>query len=137
MKRLALFCGIARCVALLILVSAAGAARATTWQVTMEANDRFNPSTLNIVQGDSVAWVNNDSRDHTSTSASSSCSADGIWDSGTVLPGHDWGRVFRDAGTFDYFCAFHCDSGMIGTITVEESSAADARTWGEIRAMYR
>jgi plastocyanin len=137
MKRF-LFCGRTRnIIALLILICACRVARATTWEVTMEGDDRFHPSTLNIVQGDSVSWRNTAVNGHTSTSGAATCVADGVWNSGTLTSGQTWGRVFHDAGTFDYFCSIHCDLGMIGSIIVQANSASEARTWGQIRAIYR
>lgn len=122
---------------LLVLLGAGLVARAATWQVTMGQDDRFHPSILTISRGDSVSWENGDAYVHTSTSGSSTCVPDQIWNSGNVLPGATWGRTFRSGGTFSYYCAYHCAYGMTGTITVLQNTPVESRTWGEIRAIYR
>jgi plastocyanin len=122
---------------LLILLCGAGIARATIWEVSMGNDDAFHPQVLTVVQGDSVFWRNDGIHNHTSTSGSLTCVGDGIWNSGNVIPGSTWGRKFTSSGTFDYFCSIHCVLGMVGTIEVQVNSAAESRTWGQIRAIYR
>jgi plastocyanin len=89
---------------------------AATFNVSM-TNDMFSPQTLNISTGDMVIWTNNGTNAHTSTSGSG-CSPNGTWDSGTKTQGQTFSYTFSSAGSFPYFCTFHCGSGMTGTITV-------------------
>ena len=70
----------------------------------------FNPNPITINQGDSVIWMNNGPSAHTTTSDG------GIWDSGTLLPGHSFTQVFPTAGTFTYHCNIH--PTMTGSVIV-------------------
>jgi plastocyanin len=72
-------------------------------------DDAFRPRNVTISRGTRVRWVNAGDNDHTST-------ATGMWDSGLLDPGETYRRVFRQSGTFSYFCTAH--PGMRGTITV-------------------
>jgi plastocyanin len=102
----------------LVLVPAAGADRerpaaaslrgTTTVRVRM-VDDAFRPRNLTISRGTRVRWVNAGNSDHSST-------ATGRWDSGLLDRGETYRRVFRQSGTFPYFCTAH--PGMRGTITV-------------------
>jgi plastocyanin len=77
----------------------------------------FQPRSITINVGDTVVWTNNGGLLHTATSGSG-CNADMFWDSGTLFSGQSFQRVFDQAGTFPYFCTFHCSVGMTGTVTV-------------------
>jgi amicyanin len=72
-------------------------------------NFSFNPNVLNINQGDTVVWTNQDSVPHQ------------VWDNdfkGPVISnGQSYSFVFKDAGTFDYHCNIH--PSMKGTIIVK------------------
>jgi plastocyanin len=100
----------------LVLVPAAGADRErarptrgiTTVRVRM-VDDAFRPRNLTISRGTRVRWVNAGNSDHSST-------ATGRWDSGLLDRGETYRRVFRQSGTFPYFCTAH--PAMRGTITV-------------------
>jgi plastocyanin len=123
-----------------LLVAAALAvpanAPAATWEVVMGSDDLFHPELLTIALGDSVYWTNEDLDNHTATSGSS-CTPDGRFDSGDVGPGQSWGYLFDEVGTFPYYCLYHCVMGMVGTITVQEGTATDERTWGSVKSLYR
>ncbi len=77
----------------------------------------FHPSTVTVNQGDVVRWTNQDSIGHTTTSGSS-CSPDGIWDSGLLSMNQSYSVAFPTAGSFPYFCRPHC-SFMTGTVVVQ------------------
>jgi plastocyanin len=77
----------------------------------------FNPTPLTINAGDTVRWTNNGSFPHTTTSGTG-CSPDGNWDSASLSTGQTFSHTFNTAGTFPYYCTFHCGSGMVGEITV-------------------
>lgn len=96
----------------------------------------FVPNTIQIVTGDSVAWFNEDGVDHTVTSGVS-CSPDGLFDSGTLHAGENFGWRFTQIGTFPYFCTIHCQSGMTGEIVVIQDTSTAMKTWGKIRSLYR
>ncbi len=86
--------------------------------VNVSAQDyNFNPSTVTINVGDTVLWTNNGG-EHTTTSGPPSCVPDGIWNSGALLQGQSFSYTFTTAGIFPYFCEFHCDINMIGTVIV-------------------
>ena len=86
--------------------------------VTVHMRDSlFDPPDVTISAGETVAWVNDGSLPHTSTSGTG-CTADGTWNSGTLGNGESWSRTFTEAGTYPYYCTFHCAMGMTGTVTV-------------------
>ncbi len=125
--------------ALLLCVGAcvASHAVAATWQVVMGTDLLFHPSELTIAPGDSVSWVNADVITHTTTSGSQ-CVPNGIWNSGDVPPGGNWGMVFNQTDvTLEYFCTYHCGLGMVGHITVMLATPTTPTTWGAIKTLYR
>lgn len=121
--------------ALLPLFLIAGGATAEVWEVSVMDNV-FQPDSLTVSVGDSVTWVNDGNRPHTSTSGEG-CVPDGTWDSGTLQPGQRWGVAFHQLGERPYFCSFHCLAGMEGVIVVRNQVPTYAETWGKIKALYR
>lgn len=75
-------------------------------------NFAFSPDSLTVQVGDTVRFTNNDSSSHTASEEN------GAFNTGTLSPGETVEIVFNEAGTFDYFCAFH--THMTGSITVTE-----------------
>jgi plastocyanin len=73
----------------------------------------FDPASVRVKAGGSVAWVNCEPTaiPHTATSD------DGVWDSGSFEPNAAFVRTFPSAGTFPYFCTIH--PGMKATVIVE------------------
>lgn len=61
----------------------------------------FVPATLTVRPGDTVIWINRDYAPHTATAKG------GGWGTRTLAREQTAKRVFRAAGTFDYFCKFH------------------------------
>ncbi len=92
---------------------------AATHEVSMIENV-FVPETLSIERGDTVLWINNGSVSHTATSGTS-CTPDGLWDSGFLSPGNSFSFAFDSATDYPYFCIPHCNLGMTGLISVLES----------------
>lgn len=86
--------------------------------ITMTSADKFSPANLTVNAGDLVVWRNDDTYNHTSTSGLY-CTANGLWNSGVLVSGATFNRVFSKAGTFPFHCAMDCGYGMIGTITVQ------------------
>lgn len=109
-------------------------ASATVWIVNIP-EDFFDPETLSVSVGDSVMWTNNDAEEHTATSGEN-CIPNGIWDSGDIEPGQSFARIFDVAGTFPYYCFYHCAMGMTGTITAVPPTAVDPTTWGRVKGLY-
>ncbi len=79
--------------------------------VSMQDNF-FSPREVTVKPGTRIIWENVGNRPHTSTSD------DGIWDSGTVNPGGEWGWTVpgeTESGTaLPYYCVFHGSKGGIG-----------------------
>jgi plastocyanin len=91
----------------------------TTQVVNVGQNGlRFAPSTITIHVGDTVRWQWVSSGIGHSTTSGSSCTPDGIWDSGTKSSG-SFSHTFNSAGHFPYFCTPHCGVGMTGTVEVQ------------------
>jgi|SRR3989338_3673399 len=65
-------------------------------------NFAFSPSVLNIKQGETVTWINNDDAPHTVTS-----DADNELNSGTLSKGESYIHTFNEIGVFDYHCRIH------------------------------
>ncbi len=83
--------------------------------VAMDCNPscHFEPRNLTVFAGTTVVWTGAGLAPHTSTSDTM-----GVWDSGTVLPGQSFSKVFDSLGVFSYHCDFHSLFGMAGNITV-------------------
>jgi plastocyanin len=73
------------------------------------ADFKFVPPTVNVAVGGSVVWTNNDTQQHTATSA-------GNFDAGAIEPGASMSVEFETAGSFTYICSFH--PFMTGTVVV-------------------
>jgi plastocyanin len=103
------------------LSSTPGATPPSTGQTTIAIqNFAFNPATVTVHVGATVAWRNDDSAPHTSTSGAcpgGACTPNGMWDSGTLNPGQSFSRVFNTAGTYTYYCKIH-GASMQGTVMV-------------------
>jgi plastocyanin len=99
---------VAACVLAIGLVLARPAI-ADSASVTIQ-NFAFNPSPLTVPVGSTVTWTNGDSTAHTTTSDN------GTWDSGALSQGASFSFTFSQAGTYTYHCAIH--PYMSGTIIV-------------------
>jgi plastocyanin len=73
------------------------------------ANFKFGPAEVHVAVGGSVVWTNNDTQQHTATSA-------GNFDAGAIQPGASATVEFKTAGSFTYICSFH--PFMMGTVVV-------------------
>lgn len=101
----------------------------TRYSVEMTPGYRFNPGSITIPVGGTVAWRNLASTAHTTTTdASLVTDPDEIvlpegaepWNSDEILTGQVWDHTFTVPGTYVYACRLHQGNGMIGTIVVEE-----------------
>jgi len=109
------------------------AAQATIYTVTT-SGETFSPSAVSIKVGDTVKWVCSTSGGiaHTTTSGTS-CTADGKWNSGNMNPGATFSFKFTTAGTYNYYCTYHCSMGMTGTVTVSSASGISPETFTKIQ----
>jgi plastocyanin len=109
------------------LALAAGAVLALSAQAAVfnvqVANFAFTPPVVTIATGDTVHWFWA-SGFHTTTSGTP-CSADSMWDAHIDQTHPTFDFTFNTTGTFDYFCRFHCLSGMTGSVIVQGPSAVD------------
>jgi plastocyanin len=96
----------------------------------------FDPPTLNINPGDRVRWENQSIYQHTATSGEN-CTPNGTFNSGILNPGGISAYVtFASAGEFAYYCRFHCEMGMVGSINVTAPVRTRQGTWGSVKALY-
>jgi plastocyanin len=97
----------------------------------------FDPVSITVHVGDRVRWTNVITVQHTSTSGTE-CVPDGHWTTGIMNPGATSAFItFNTAGTFPYFCHFHCAMGMVGEVVVLPAPVpVRATTWGSIKALY-
>ena len=72
----------------------------------------YEPANLTVPVGTRVTFANEDSTPHTATSKDQ-----GAFDSGSIGTGESGAVTLEEAGSFQYYCAFH--PFMKGTITVE------------------
>jgi plastocyanin len=78
----------------------------------------FEPATVNITEGDTVTWRNNDTLVHQVTvTRRPVCTR-------TIQPGQSASCTFPDAGTFEYRDPTQTGSGFNGTIEVSAAPAA-------------
>jgi plastocyanin len=96
-------------VALAAIAIGTPAAAAATTEVTMPGTV-FTPSTVRVLVGDSVRFMNHDTRPHTATAD------DASFDTGSILPHGEATASFAAAGSFSYFCRIH--SFMRGRVDV-------------------
>jgi plastocyanin len=104
---------------------------ATVSMTTKDDGSHFEPHVVWVEQGGTVTWKL-ESGTHTSTAYSEAADRpsripDGAsgWDSGTLSEaGATFDHTFETAGVYDYFCAPHEQSGMIGTVIVGEPDPA-------------
>jgi plastocyanin len=75
----------------------------------------FNPTVLRVQPGASVDWVNRDTIEHTVTATGDAFDQ-------TLVDGQTFTRVFRQGGTFPYYCRYH--PGMVGVVIVGDGRGA-------------
>ncbi|MEK7620274.1 MAG: cupredoxin domain-containing protein [Patescibacteria group bacterium] len=82
-----------------------------TYLTVSIADNEFSPSELTLDAGRAVRFVNDGDTKHTASAD------DGSWGTGTLNPGENFTRYFREEGDYDFHCAYH--SSMTGTLVVE------------------
>jgi plastocyanin len=120
---------------LLISLLIAGITEAATRNVTVApgAAHAFQDaisgtSTSTIAVGDTIQW-NWAYGGHSTTSGtcSTTCMADGLWNSGVLAAGAVFSHTFSSVGTYHYFCSVHTVY-MQGTVIVENPGPAPTVT---------
>jgi plastocyanin len=89
------------------LVTAAAGAASVPVTVEFQA---FAPTTLDVLPGDAVTWMNTSGRRHTVTADA------GQFDSGDLLDGGVFTQTFSTLGSYPYHCSVH--PGMVGEVDV-------------------
>ena len=81
------------------------------------ADTAFSPKVIQVAQGTTVTWSNDDSVLHTVTAGSSDGQVgtpSGVFDSGDLLSGESFSFTFDEVGEFPYYCIPHpWMSGMV------------------------
>lgn len=107
---------------------AAGAVKAATKRVELNASQMFAPASITVQVGDSVTWRNASTVVHTVTddpqlasNPEDSTLPAGAqpFNSGFLKAGQTFSHEFKAAGTYRYFCILHESAGMVGTIIVK------------------
>ncbi len=83
------------------------------------ADTAFSPKAIQVAQGTTVTWSNDDSVLHTVTAGSTDGrlgTPSGLFDSGDLLPGESFSYTFTEVGDFPYYCIPH--PWMSGMVTV-------------------
>jgi plastocyanin len=76
-------------------------------------DNRFQPASLTVPRGTTVAWLNNGANVHTVSAR------DGSTDSGAIAPGKAFLQVFDKPGIYQFICRQHLLNGMTTTVTVQ------------------
>ena len=91
----------------------------------------FEPATIHVKAGQTVAFRNNAVITHTVTADPAKASdpkdaslpaGASAFDSGDISPGEVYTHAFTVPGTYVYFCMHHESDGMVGTIVVDPAS---------------
>lgn len=121
----------------------AGGSGGGDYDVGMSTVD-FRPASLTVAVGDTVVWRNTSKQGHTVTAYEdgipgdadyfatggfdSQSAAENGWTSGTkgrLGSGEEFEHTFEVPGDYGYFCIPHEPEGMVGSITVTESTATE------------
>lgn len=89
-------------------------------QVGPSGSMTFSPTQLTIDAGQRVTWQWG-SAGH-SVDSGTDCATDNLFNSGLLGAGASFSHTFSTPGTYPYFCAPHCGTGMTGTIVVNAPS---------------
>lgn len=119
-------------------VSGSNSSESDDYDVGMTAT-AFTPAKITISAGEKVVWQNTSSRGHTVTAYEDSIPEDadffasGGFESeqkardgfgnglgGVIDSGSSYSHTFEVPGTYEYVCIPHEQSGMVGTVVVEE-----------------
>jgi plastocyanin len=87
----------------------------------------YQPFQVNISTGDTITWVNQDSRTHTVTTGTSNYGPEGVFDSGVIQPGHSFTQFFGTVGKYRYYDK--TDMWPSGLIVVSKSFSHAELSW--------
>jgi plastocyanin len=76
----------------------------------------FRPAKLSVEAGGAITFANDSKLTHTAVCPG--CGSDGALDSGDIQPGMFKTLTFPKAGTFQLFCRYHGEQGMVAEVTV-------------------
>ena len=76
----------------------------------------YIPLNLEIVQGTTVEWFNDDSVPHTIQSQDSQGNIIGLFNSAPLMTGESFEYTFDESGVYNYFCSLH--PWRVGIVTV-------------------
>jgi plastocyanin len=74
----------------------------------------FNPITITVPVNTTITWYNKGNMNHTATSNDST-----LFNSGAIVPGAAYSYKFTTPGTYPYYCIYHIQYGMTGTVVVQ------------------
>jgi plastocyanin len=106
--------------ALLLVVSspACSSSGADDAVVRMTGDLRFEPTTVEIPVGGTVAWHNDGTYAHTVTAVEEDRSPSGDFDSGEIIGTGQFEHTFDEPGEYPYQCEFHGLQEMVGLVVV-------------------
>ena len=84
----------------------------------------YVPYEIDITPGDTVTWINNDNKTHTVTTGTSNYGPVGVFDSGTILPGHSYTQFFGSIGKYQYIDK--TDGWASGIVVVSKAPTSHA-----------
>lgn len=124
-------------VALLLLFIAPVKARA---DVTVIVGDfTFSPANVTVDPGETVTWSFFKGFHTTTNGAGDSDPQAGLlWDA-LVWAGEPTAQyTFTTPGVYSYFCRFHQELLMFGTVTVRQPpTSTEPTTWGVLKSLYQ
>ena len=97
----------------------ANPAIAATYEVKMGSDTgmlQFQPSTLEVKEGDTVKWVNNKMSPHNVVFENDSLKSHKQL---VFSPGESYETTFSDSGEYSYYCEPHRGAGMAGKVIVK------------------
>lgn len=97
----------------LLVGAGAAASRPKARTVAIRAF-QYQPASVTVQVGDTVAWANDDVVPHTATATKGNTGK--RFDSGSIDAKQAWRYVAKQKGTYPYVCAFH--PTMKGTLVV-------------------
>lgn len=103
-------------------------AESTTQQVSV-ANFAFDPATLNVSQGTTVVWTNNDTVPHNVVGDN--------FASPTLNPGDQFSYTFNDGGSFAYKCTFHPQMNGVVMVAAVAATQSQEQALGQTQSSSR
>lgn len=103
------------------VIFAASSVEAKPKKVTVTvAEFSFTPQYIQVSVGDTVEWKNAGASTHTATNGygSNDPTAGTVFDSGALLPGGTYRKVFTGTGKYPYFCQPHEFLNMKGAVSI-------------------